>query len=99
MDIDIQALHSEVEPRWRTLIERRAGKLTEICGDIVRLHVTMVHSAHHHRGDEEVRLLASVPNDTLRVQKSEAGMSDAIHAAFAAMEHEIRAFVERRRLT
>jgi ribosome-associated translation inhibitor RaiA len=97
MELEIQAQHSEVHPRWRDIIERRTAKLGELCGDILRLHVTLVHSTHHLRGAEEVRLLASVSNETLRVQKAEASMGDAIHAAFAALEHEIQAFVERRR--
>ena len=97
MDIEIQAQHSEVHPRWRGIIERRAQKLAEFCNDIVRLHVTLVHSTHHVSGNEEVRLLATVPSTTLRVQKIAAGMGDAIHAAFSALERELQSFVERRR--
>jgi len=97
MEIDIQAQHSDVHPRWRAIIERRAHKLLEFCKDILHLQVTLVHSTHHLSGNEEVRLLASVPSTTLRVQKAEAGMGDAIHAAFSALERELRSFVERRR--
>jgi len=97
MELEVQAQHSEVHPRWRAIIDRRAAKVSELCSDILRLHVTLVHSTHHLRGDEEVRLLASLANETLRVQKAAADMGDAIHAAFAALEHEIQGFVERRR--
>ena len=97
MELDVQAQHCEVHPRWRDIIDRRAAKAHELCGDILRLHVTLVHSTHHLRGDEEVRLLAALPNETMRVQKAAANMGDAIHAAFTALEHEIQGFVERRR--
>src|SRR5690242_12319891 len=97
MDIEIQAQHSEIHPTWREIIERRAGKLLEVCNDILRLHVTMVHSTHHLNGSEEVRILATVPNTTLRVHKVEASMGDAIHAAFTALERELHTFAERRR--
>ena len=97
MDIEIQAQHSDVHPRWRGIIERRAKKLLDYCKDIVHLHVTLVHSTHHMSGNEEVRLLATVPSTTLRVQKIAAGMGDAIHAAFSALERELQSFVERRR--
>ena len=97
MELEIQAQHSEVHPRWRDLIDRRAAKLTEYCDDILRLHVTLVHSTHHLRGDEEVRLLATLPHETLKVHKAMANMGDAIHAAFTALEHELHGFVERRR--
>jgi ribosomal subunit interface protein len=97
MQIDIQSQNSEVHPRWRSIIQRRAVKLTAFCRDIIRLHVTLVHSTHHLRGHEEVRLLAAVPNDTLRVQKAKASMGDAIHAAFGALERELQTATERRK--
>ena len=94
MRIDIQAQHSEVHPRWQAIIQRRAAKLTDFCKDIVRLRVTLIHSTHHLRGNEEARLLASVPNDTLRVHKAQPNMGDAIHAAFSALERELQAWVD-----
>ena len=97
MDVEIQALHSEVHPRWRGLIDRRAKKLVTICDQILRVHVTMVHNTHHQHGHEEVRVLATVPDETLRVQKTCPSMGDAIHAAFSALEQELRHFVARRR--
>jgi ribosomal subunit interface protein len=95
MEIELKAQHSEVHPRWRAIVDRRAEKLLEFCSDIVRLHVTLVHSAHHLRGDEEVRLLATVPNETLKVHKAKANMGDAIHAAFTALERELVSYAER----
>jgi len=97
MEIELKAQHSEVHPRWRTIVDRRAEKLKDFCADIVRLHITLVHSTHHLRGDEEVRLLATVPNDTLRVHKSKASMGDAIHAAFTALERELQEYSQRRK--
>ena len=97
MRIDIKAHHSDVHPRWQAIIQRRAAKLTDFCQDIVRLHVTLVHSTHHLRGNEEARLLVSVPNDTLRVQKAQPNMGDAIHAAFSALERELLGWVDRRK--
>ncbi|HVM96165.1 MAG TPA: HPF/RaiA family ribosome-associated protein [Candidatus Acidoferrales bacterium] len=97
MELEIQAQHTELHPRWREMIDRRVSKISEFCSEIVRLHVTLVHSAHHLRGDEEVRLLASVPHETLKVHKAMADMGDAIHAAFTALEHELHGFIDRRR--
>jgi len=59
--------------------------------------VTLVHSTNHLRGNEEVRLLVGVPNDTLRVQKAKASMGDALHAAFSALERELQAWSDRRK--
>ena len=97
MDLEIQTQHCEIHPRWRALIQRRMAKLTEFSNGILRVHVTVVHSAHHQRGDEEVRLLVTVPNGTLRVQKKGANMSDAIHASFSALERELEVWTARRK--
>lgn len=97
MQIDIQAQNTEIHPRWRAMIQRRAAKLAELSSRVIRLHVTLVHSTHHLHGNEEVRLLATVPNDTLRVQKMKASMGDAIQAAFSAMEREVQDRLERRK--
>jgi ribosomal subunit interface protein len=97
MQIEIQSLNSEVHPRWRAIIQRRAAKLAEFYGRTIRLHVTLVHSTHHLRGNEEVRLLLAVPNDTLRIRKSQANMGDAIQAAFAALERDLQSWINRRR--
>ena len=97
MQIEIHAHNTEVHPRWQAIIQRRAAKLTDFGNGIIRLHVTLVHSAHHLRGSEEVRLLVAVPSDTLRVQKKLASMGDAIHAAFSALERELDAWVDRRK--
>ena len=97
MQVDIHALHTEIHPRWRAIIQRRSAKLTDFAKNIVRLHVTLVHNVHHQFGNEEVRLLATVPNGALRVQKVKPNMGDAIQAAFAALERELVGFLTRRK--
>jgi cold shock CspA family protein/ribosome-associated translation inhibitor RaiA len=89
MDLEISAQHTEVHPRWRQMIDRQLTKLNGKGATLLRLHVTLVHSTHHIRGDEEVRLLATMPRRVLRVHKSRANIGDAIRAAFAALAKEI----------
>jgi ribosomal subunit interface protein len=97
MDLEIQAQQTEIEPRWRSIIERRAKKLPALCKEVIRVHVTLVHNSHHQHGHEEVRLLVSIPGETLRVQKERQDVGEAIIAAFAALEDELKTFVQRRR--
>jgi cold shock CspA family protein/ribosome-associated translation inhibitor RaiA len=97
MDLEISAQHTEVHPRWREMIERHLAKLNGQATRMVRMHVTLVHSTHHLRGNEEVRILASLPGHTLRVQKARANMGDAIHAAFAALQRELESDIAHRR--
>jgi cold shock CspA family protein/ribosome-associated translation inhibitor RaiA len=96
MDLEIQAQHTEVHPRWRELIDRRIDKLDGMGATFVRLHITLVHSTHHLQGNEEVRILAAVSGETLRVQKRKQSMNDALHAAFVALEREYESYQARR---
>ena len=97
MDLEISAQHIEVHPRWRQMIDRQLTKLNGKGAPLLRLHVTLVHSTHHLRGNEEVRLLATLPGRTLRVQKSRANIGDAIRAAFLALKKELAADTGHRR--
>ena len=98
MELEISAQHTDVHPRWREMIDRHIAKLDGQGAQFVRIHVTLVHSTHHLRGNEEVRILATLPpRHTLRVQKSRASMGDAIHAAFAALERELQSDIAQRR--
>jgi ribosome-associated translation inhibitor RaiA len=95
MDLEIQAQNADVHPRWRQLIERRLAKLDGLGANLIRLHVTLVRSAHHLKGSEEVRILASLPGRTLHVHKTKAEMGEAIQAGFDALEREFEAREQR----
>ena len=90
MELEISARHTEVHPRWRQMIDRHLAKLNGKGAGILRVHVTLVHSTHHIRGDEEVRVLVTLPGRVLRVHKSRANIGDAIRAAFLALSKEIQ---------
>lgn len=89
MDLEIQARHTELDAQWRELIKQRVAKLQGQGARFIRVHVTLGHSTHHARGFEEVRILASVAHHTLRVQKTRPDMTEAIQAAFTALEREL----------
>lgn len=96
MDLEIQAQNVVIDPLWRDLIERRLAKLNGLGTTFIRVHVTLVHSAHHQKGSEEVRILASLPGHTLRVHKTKADMGEAIQAGFDALEREAESHHQRR---
>lgn len=91
MDLEIQTQNADIHPRWRELIERRLAKLNGLRVALIRVHVTLVHSTHHLRGSEEVRILVALPGRTLHVHKTKADMGEAIQAGFDALEREIEA--------
>jgi len=97
MDLEISTQHIVVHPRCRQMIDRQLTKLNGKGATLLRVHVTLVHSRHHTRGNEEVRVLATTPGRVLRVQKSRANIGDAIRAAFVALGKEIEADTAHRR--
>jgi ribosomal subunit interface protein len=91
MDIEIQTRDVAMEPEWRTFIDERLARLAERHPRLTRVHVTLRRGRHHLHGTEEVAVVASYPGATLRAEKCEAGMRDALHAALDALEREVAA--------
>lgn len=100
MELELQTRGIDLDPQWRDLIERLAGRLAERYPEMLRLHVTVRHGPHQRRGLEEVALVANVEGVTLRADKQEEHIRTALRAAFDALaselEHHHR---ERRRVT
>ena len=97
MNLEIQTRQLELDPAWRDSIERQAKRLSERYPEMLQLHVTLTHLAHHRQGTEEVALLAAVEGATLRAHKREEHVHTAIHAAFGALETEIERHHRERR--
>lgn len=97
MQIEIDGRNTEIHPRWRTLIERKLAKFDRYVYGVTRARVTVLHSRHHLAGDNEVQVVLSVPGRTLTVRKSAAQIPDALRAALAAAERELRTYHQGRR--
>lgn len=88
MDLEIQSRHADVDPTWRSLVERSAARWAGRHDLPLRVHVTLEHGRHRH-GAEHVAIVATYPRNTLRVEKEGESMEDAIHAACSAMDREM----------
>jgi len=89
MELEIQTQQIDLDPDWRDLIERLAGRLQTRYPEMLRLHVTVRHGPHHRRGLEEVSLVANVSGVTLRADKQEEQVRTALHSAFDALASEL----------
>ncbi len=96
-DVEIQTQHIALDPRWRDLIEGSVERLSARYPELIRIHITLRHAGHHRHGQEEVAILAMVPRATLRVDKQEEEVVDAIHAAFAALFGEFERYHRERK--
>ena len=96
MELEIEAQNIDLHPRWKDLVEKKAKKLERFSKKITQLRITLIHSRHHLLGNEQVRLWASLPNHTIRIEKTAPQISDAIRAAFVAAEKEVKALREKK---
>jgi ribosome-associated translation inhibitor RaiA len=91
MEFAIETQNIDLHSRWKEIVERRVRKLERISKKITQIRVTLIHSRHHLLGSEEVRLWASLPNHSIKVEKTAPQMADALRAVFTAAEEKIKA--------
>src|SRR5512134_3260387 len=91
MELQLQSHAIELDPASRELVEHSAARLDGRYPDfLLRLHATVRRTPHHRTGSHTVTLLANVKGGVLRAEKSAELPRQAIHAAFEALEHELR---------
>jgi ribosomal subunit interface protein len=95
VDIEIQTQHAELTPECRTLIDERLAALATRYPELIRVHVTLKHGAHHQHGLEEAAIVARCAGATLRAAKQEETMRAAVHAALDALERTVATRHER----
>lgn len=99
MELQLQSHDVELDPALRDLIERSAARMGEHFTDLLlRLHATVKSTPHHRKGAFTVTLLANAKSGVLRAEKSGEQPREAIHAAFEALEHELRRHREELRI-
>jgi CspA family cold shock protein len=92
MQLDIEGRNTEVQQRWRELIERKLAKLEHYPNEITHARVTITHNPHHQIGDNQVQIVLSLSGQTLTVKKSGAQIPDALRAALTAAGREIDSY-------
>ncbi|MBI3301475.1 MAG: HPF/RaiA family ribosome-associated protein [Deltaproteobacteria bacterium] len=97
MQLDIEGRNTEIQERWRDLIERKLAKLEHYPNEITHARVTITHNPHHHVGDNRVQVILSVSGQTLTVKKSGAQIPLALRAALSAAEREVATYHESRK--
>jgi len=86
----------EVADEKRTAAEDRLRTLAAQHDDLLSLRVSGHHSAHHRRGDREVRIVAKGKGRDLFVSRVQPDLSHALHDAIDAFTREIRNVRSRR---
>ncbi len=96
-DIEIHWDHlEEVSEAQKAEAEARLRALATQHDDLLSLRVSGRYSAHHRRGDREVRIVGKAKGRDLFVSRSRPELSRALHDSVDAFEHEVRNLRSRR---
>lgn len=99
MELHIESRHVRMTPRWKSEIEARMADLQEGHDDLIHGRVTLTKNPHHKkaRNVAEALVVVTLPGrHTLTARKEEKTFEEAIRAAFASMEIELRKYREKR---
>lgn len=89
MQINVEGRNTEVQQRWRKLIEEKLTKCERYPNEITHARVTITHSPHHQQGDNQVQVILSVSGRTLTVKKHGAQIPTVLRSALLAAEREL----------
>lgn len=98
MDLKIESRNVGMTPRWKSEIEERVAGLQAEYDHITHARVTLTKNAHNKKGQDnaEALVVLTVPRrHTFTSRKEAKTFEEAIRAAFAAVETEIRKFREK----
>lgn len=99
MDLKIESRNVAMTPRWKMEIEARMADLQNGHDDLIHGRVTLIKNRHHKKAAKvaEARLVVTLPGRrTVTASKEDKTFEEAIRAAFAAVETELRKVREKR---
>lgn len=99
MELKIESRNVAMTPRWKTEIEERMAGLQNRHDDLIHGRVTLIKNRHHKKSARvaEARLVVTLPGRrTITASKEDKTFEEAIRAAFAAAEIELRKVREKR---
>jgi cold shock CspA family protein/ribosome-associated translation inhibitor RaiA len=99
MELHVESRNVAMTPRWKSEIERRMAELNEGHEDILHGRVTLTKNKHHKKikNVAEALVLVTLPGrHTFTARKEDKTFEEAIRAAFAAVEIELRKYREKR---
>ena len=99
MELKIESRNVVMTPRWKREIEERMADLQNGREDLIHGRVTLIKNRHHKKAVNvaEARLVVTLPGrHTITASKEDKTFEEAIRAAFAAAEIELRRYREKR---
>ena len=91
MELKIEARNVELRKGWQSKIEEEKEKLVRhYAGFVLHLRVTIEATTHHKEGGFEIKLVASVPNDTVVVSRKGGTVRPLLIEAFDVLSLKLK---------
>ncbi len=98
MELKIETRNVELRKGWQTKIEEEKEKLVcHYANFILHLRVTIEATSHHKEGGFEIKLIASVPNDTVVVTKKGENVRSLLVEAFDVLSLNLKEILRKKR--
>ncbi|OGR07532.1 MAG: cold-shock protein [Deltaproteobacteria bacterium RIFOXYD12_FULL_50_9] len=100
MEVQVESRNVEIRKSWSEKIEEEKERLTRHHPGLVHhLRVTIEGTTHHKTGGFELRVVASVPNDTVVVKRKGETLPPLLVDAFDTLGLQLKELQRKRRQT
>ncbi len=91
MELKIEARNVELRKGWQNKIEDEKNKIIRhYAGLVLHLRVVIDKTAHHKEGGFEIKLIATIPNDTVVVARKGEGVRPLLTEAFDVLALQLK---------
>ncbi len=98
MELKIEARNVELRKGWQTKIEEEKEKLVRHYANyVLHLRVTIEATSYHKEGGFEIKLIASVPNDTVVVTRKGENVRPLLVEAFDVLSLQLKEILRKKR--
>lgn len=98
MDLKVEARNVEMRKGWQKKIDEEKEKLTRhFANFVLHLRVSIEATTHHKEGGYELKMVASVPNDTVVVAKKGENVGPLLVEAFDVLSLQLKEMLRKKR--
>ena len=98
MELKVEARNVELKKGWQIKIDEEKEKLLKnYAGFVLHLRVSIEATAHHKEGGYEVKIVASVPNDTVVVTRKGDPVRPLLIEAFDVLTLQLKEILRKKR--
>ncbi len=98
MDLKVETRNVELRKGWQKKIDEEKEKIIRhFANFVLHLRVSIEATTHHKEGGYELKLVASVPNDTVVVARKGENVGPLLVEAFDVLSHQMKEILRKKR--